>query len=138
MRCVLDVNVLIAALLSRSGAPARLLRAWLDGAFEVVVSPQLMLQLERVLAYPKIRARVRASEARAFLVLVEDAASLVADPQGPPEARTSDPDDAYLVALAEQARAVIVSGDRHLLSLADRVPVQSPAEFLRFIGDRDG
>lgn len=138
MRCVLDVNVLIAALLSPSGAPARLLRLWLDGAFEVVVSPLLMLELERFLAYPKIRARVREPDARAFLVLLEDSATLVADPPHATEVRTSDPNDAYLVALAEQARAVIVSGDRHLLSLADRVPVQSPAEFLRFIGDRDG
>ncbi len=135
MRCVLDANVLIAALLSRRGPPARLVRLWLDGAFEVVASPRLMAELQRVLGYPKIRARVTETEARAFLALLSDAVTLVEDPTAPSSERPDDPDDAYLVALAEQARAVIVSGDRQLLALADRVPVRSPAEFLRLIGE---
>ena len=36
LRAVLDVNVLVSAVLSATGAPAQLLRAWRDGEFELV------------------------------------------------------------------------------------------------------
>lgn len=134
MRCVLDPNVLVAALLSRRGAPAKLLRLWLDGVFEVVVSPSLLAELQRVLAYPKIRASVSEVEAAAFLALLEGGAMTIDDPAGPPSLRTADPNDDYLVALAEAARAVIVSGDRRLLDMARRLPVYSPADSLRLVG----
>jgi predicted nucleic acid-binding protein len=70
VRCGLDANVPIAALLSRRGAPARLVRLWLDSAFEVVVSPRMMEELERVIGCPRIRSRVAETEARAFLRLI--------------------------------------------------------------------
>jgi hypothetical protein len=34
------------------------------------------------------------------------------------------------VALAENAQAMIISGDRHLVGLARQLPVLSPADFL--------
>jgi len=131
---VLDPNVLVAALLSRRGTPAKLLQLWLDGAFEVVVAVSLLAELQRVLAYPKIRASVSEVEAAAFLALLEGGATTIDDPARPPSLRTADPNDDYLVALAEAARAVIVSGDRHLLDMAGRLPVYSPADFLRLVG----
>lgn len=138
MRCVLDTNVLVAALLSRRGAPADLLRMWLEGAFEVVVSPLLLAELRRVLAYTKIRSRVSEAEAEAFLALLGEGATVVEDRSRDPSIRTEDPHDDFVVALAEASRAVIVSGDQHLLSMAGRLPVQSPAEFLRFVRAQDG
>ncbi len=130
---MLDPNVLVAALLSRRGAPAKLLRLWLDGVFEVVVSPSLLAELQRVLAYPKIRASVSEVEAAAFLALLEGGATTVNDPTQSSSLRTADPNDDYLVALAEAARAIIVSGDRHLLDMAGRLPVYSPADSLRLV-----
>ena len=47
MRALLDVNVLIAGLLSRTGSPARLLGKWLEGEFELVISDLLLDELER-------------------------------------------------------------------------------------------
>ncbi len=44
--------------------------------------------------------------------------------------RSEDPGDGYLLALAARERAPLVTGDAHLLALADRVPVFSPREFL--------
>lgn len=133
MRSVLDPNVLVSALLSRRGAPAELLRRWLDGTFEVVVSPLLLEELKRVLAYPKIRSRVSEPEAQAFLTLLSEGAKLTNDPARPPSLGSEDPNDDYLVALAEEAPAVIVSGDKHLLGMAGRIPVYSPAEFRRLL-----
>jgi predicted nucleic acid-binding protein len=50
----------------------------------------------------------------------------------PPAAprRSRDPGDDYLLALAESERAIVVSGDQHLLGLADRFPIVSPQAFL--------
>ena len=50
-------------------------------------------------------------------------------------AHHADPDppgagDDYLIALAAQERAALVSGDRHLLELAAELPIYAPADFL--------
>jgi putative PIN family toxin of toxin-antitoxin system len=134
VRAVLDPNILISALLSPSGTPAGVLRAWIHGGFELVMSPRLLEELERALAYPKIRKRVASDEARSFCSWLRSAAEVVEDPGAPPSVRSRDPDDDYLIALAEQQRALLVSGDDHLLELADRIPVFTAAGFLeRFV-----
>jgi len=129
VRAVLDPNILIAALLSRRGAPAQLVSRWLAGDFELVVSERLVSELDRALSYPKLRSRISADEARAFVALLGHGALLGDDP-AEPAAQSVDPGDDYLLALAEQERAVLVSGDRHLLALADELPIQTARAFL--------
>lgn len=129
MRAVLDANVLIAALLSRSGAPAQILRRWLGGGFELVVSESLLAELERALAYPKLRARITPEDAAGFVSFLQTTAILASDPPAPPR-RSSDPGDDYVFALAESEKAIVVSGDRHLLELADLFPILTPRDFL--------
>ncbi|MGH2952784.1 MAG: putative toxin-antitoxin system toxin component, PIN family [Solirubrobacterales bacterium] len=129
MRAVLDPNVIISALLSPSGTPARLLRAWRDGAFELVASALLIAELERALAYPKIQRLIPAGEAEEFISWMVAGAELVDDPGEPPAIRSEDPGDDYLIALAAAERAALVSGDKHLQALSDRLPVFSPAQF---------
>jgi putative PIN family toxin of toxin-antitoxin system len=133
MRAVLDPNVIVSAVLSRSGTPAVVLRAWLEGAYELAVSPSLLEELDRVLHYPKIASRVTRIEANELVDLLRRQANAVDDPTGPPVVASPDPDDHYLILLAEAARAVIVSGDGHLQSLAEQIPVFTPAAFLAFL-----
>ena len=134
MRAVLDVNVIISALLSPEGSPATVLRAWLDGAYELVVSPQLLAELERALSYPKLRKRISTTEGANLIDLIRRGARLLDDPEDPPsDLRSPDPGDDYIIALAASVPAVIVSGDDHLLGLAEHLPVYSPAAFLDFL-----
>lgn len=137
MRAVLDANVIVSALLSPRGTPATVLRRWLEGSYELILSPLLLGELERALAYPKIRARVTPSEARELIALLRDGAVVREDPDGEPRVRSADPDDDYLIALAAAAQAIIVSGDRHLLDLEDAIPVYTPAAFLAVIEQGD-
>lgn len=130
MRAVLDVNVLISAVLSPNGAPGRLLGAWRNGAFELVVSPLLLAELRRALSYSKLARLVAPDDADALVALLGRVAEVAADPPGPPPVRSADLKDDYLAALAAAERAVIVSGDAHLTDLVDRIPVRRPAEFL--------
>ena len=135
MRAVLDPNILVAALLSREGAPAQVVSRWLAGDFEVVASEALAAELERALAYPKVRRRISADEAVSFVALLRQASVFAADP-AEPERRSTDPGDDYLLALAEQEDAIVVSGDKHVLGLASMFPILTARAFLNRLDAR--
>jgi uncharacterized protein len=120
LRAVLDPNVIISALLARAGTPAEIVRGWSAGAFE----------LERALAYPKLRTRIHEDEASAIVGWLRRSATIVQDPDEAAPRASEDPGDDYLIALAAQERAALVSGDRHLLELAAELPIYAPADFL--------
>jgi putative PIN family toxin of toxin-antitoxin system len=130
LRAVLDPNVLISAVLAPAGKPAAVLRAWSAGAFELIASPLLLAELERALAYPKLRARIHESEATALIEWLRRSATIAPDPVDPAPWTSHDPGDDYLLALAAHERAALVSGDRHLLELAGKLPIYPPAAFL--------
>lgn len=133
MRAVLDPNVIISAVLSPGGSPGRLFRYWLEGAYDLVVSPLLLDELGRALGYAKLQDRVPTNEAKELLELLSRAGLATDDPQSPPDIQSPDPDDDYLIALASIARAALVSGDTDLLGLSGQIPVYSPAEFVALI-----
>lgn len=134
-RVVVDPGVLIAALISPSGAPARLLARWAEGFFDLLVSPALLDELERALARRKFRRYATEEEARQYVESLRRQAVLVEDPADVPAGLTPDPGDDYLVALARHAGAhALISGDPHLTTLEDaRPPVLTPAELLRLL-----
>jgi len=130
VRAVLDPNVLISALLSPVGAPAQLLIAWRGGSFELIVSPALVAELRRALNYPKLRKRIPTADAEAFLMWLQGAAILAIDPDEGPPVHAPDPGDDYLIALARSEEAMLVTGDRHLLGLAEQLPIFAARDFL--------
>lgn len=135
MRAVLDPNVLVSAAISTAGPPRQIVGAWVDGRFELIASPALLGELRDVLARPKFRRWLSTATAADFIGGLADDALVVEDP--PALAGLSpDPDDDYLIALARAANAdYLVSGDRHLLDLADPdPPVLTPREFLELLG----
>jgi putative PIN family toxin of toxin-antitoxin system len=129
VRAVIDVNVLVSGVLSSNGPSAEILRASRDGQFELVVSESLLAELKRTLAYPKLRKRIPPEKAAAFAHWVRDHSSLAEDPASPPPVRSRDPDDDYLLALAIDRRAYLITGDQDLLVLSDDLPILTPAEF---------
>lgn len=130
MRVVIDPGVYIAAMLSTIGAPAQLLRLWRLRQFDVVVSPELLDELDRTLRRDRFRRHITIADVDAFLVELHHSAHHAADPH-PPAAITRDPGDDYLVALAVETADVLVSGDRDLTDLADPpVRILSPRAFL--------
>ena len=138
MRVVLDATVLVSALLSRTGRPAELVRRWLEGDIDLVLSERLLDEIERTLRSPKLRGRLRDDEVERFVATLRDLGDVVPDPDEPPPVRSPDPDYDYLLALAARERTPLVTGDRHLLGLADRAPVYSPADFERCSSDDAG
>lgn len=132
MRAVLDPNVIISSWLSSKGAPAEIMRHWRAGAFEMVVSPALIAELERVVAYSKIRKRLGAERGEAGVQMIFDNATVRSDSARSPVV-SKDPGDDYLIALAAESRSLLVSGDGHLLALRGKIPVYAPADFVDFL-----
>ena len=129
---ILDPNVLVAAALNPGGAPAVCLRAHAEGRFDLIVSERLLAELESVLARTKFRAYLSRDEAARFVAALRRVAEIRPDPESAPSVAPRDPDDGYLVALAESERAhVLVSGDRHLLELSHpQLRILAPRSFL--------
>jgi hypothetical protein len=130
VRAVLDPNVVISGAISPRGAPADVLRSLARGEFELIASQALLSELERALAYPKLRLHVSESDGADLVRWVADSASVVVDPDTDPPVHSRDPDDDYLIVLASAHRAALVSGDKHLLSLEGEIPLFSPRAFL--------
>lgn len=133
IRAVLDTNVLISALLF-SGPPSRLVSAWQSARFHPVVSPPILDEYLRVLAYPKFH--LTANEIRALieedlLPFVETARVAASQVK-----LTRDPDDAKFIECALAAAVPwIVSGDADLLDLGhlESVQVLSVSAFLEHL-----
>ena len=137
-RIVFDPGVLIAALISAEGPPAEALDRWREGEFDLVVSPVLLGELERVLLRRKFRPYVSEGDVRQYVAALAQEGVVISDPQPSSEPLTEDPKDDYLLSLARAAGAeAIVSGDAHLTSLeAPEPPVLTPRQFLAELGER--
>ncbi|HET6866654.1 MAG TPA: putative toxin-antitoxin system toxin component, PIN family [Solirubrobacteraceae bacterium] len=133
MRAVVDANVLISAVLSSRGPSSELVRVARDGGFELILSELLLTELERAFGYPKLRKRISAEKAAACIGWLRSHATLAEDPAGSPPVSSPDPDDDYLLALAIDRKAFLVTGDQHLLGLRDELPIYPSAEFLRVL-----
>jgi putative PIN family toxin of toxin-antitoxin system len=134
VRAVLDPNVLISAAISTAGPPRQIVSAWIDGRFDLIASPALLAELGDVLARPKFRRWISTATAADFIGGLAQDAVILDDPPALP-GLSPDPDDDYLIALARTAQAdYLVSGDSHLLDLADpEPPVLTPRQFLELI-----
>jgi putative PIN family toxin of toxin-antitoxin system len=131
-RAVLDPNVLVSAFISqRGGSSDRIVRAWREGAFELVVSPQLIAELADVLGRPKFALQAADGRAEAYITALAGDAIEIDDPPDPPSV-SPDAGDDYLIALARASGAdVIVSGDGHLTQLVNPTPpVLTPRQFI--------
>jgi putative PIN family toxin of toxin-antitoxin system len=138
IRAVLDTNVVVSGILSHKGSPGRILRAWFDDRFHLVTSMAILEELERVLRYPKISRRHGWSQAQ-VLEFVEDVKSLAILVPGDLRLKVvaeDASDDRYLECAVEGEAGYVVSGDRHLVALAqyEGVEILSPSAFLALLG----
>lgn len=126
---------MVAAALTPRGVCGKLLQAVLDGRYVAVTCPLLLTELREVLVRPKFRRYLSEEEALRFVAAVASATELCPDPMVQ-SGVTPDPDDDYLVSLAQAAGAdFLISGDPHLLALgAIQPPVLNPRDFLDRLG----
>ena len=137
MIVVLEPNVLVSALLSPVGPPGKIINFWEADEFGVVISPQLLIELERTLNYPKISKHLKLSQEEIgfFLDQFKTYANVV-DPELSLENIEKDPDDNRVLECAITGQAsYIVTGDEHLLEQEEYqgVVILSPSSFLSLL-----
>jgi len=135
---VLDANVVVSGILSENGTPGKILKAWFEDRFHLVISPAILDELRRVLQYPRIARRHRwsASQVREFLDDLASLAFLTSGQFALPAIIAEDPsDDRYLECASKGEANYIVSGDRHLLDLEayEGTEIVSPREFIQLL-----
>jgi putative PIN family toxin of toxin-antitoxin system len=129
-RAVIDPNVLVSAAITPKGQTAALIPALERGAYELIISRQVLVELGGVLGRVKFRRYISEEDAEAFLAMTSENSEFWDDtPAG--VALSEDPKDEYLITLARTARVdALVSGDPHLIRLKGSIPVMTPREFL--------
>lgn len=136
LKVVLDTNVFVSSLLSKTGTPAQVLNLWRDRRYVLCISTAIITEIHRTLTYPKIREKYRltAADITDLLTLLHHDAVLVPGLANACGTIPDDPDDEKFLACAIDAGAdLIVSGDQHLLALGAYrdIPILTPHDFLQ-------
>jgi hypothetical protein len=118
MRVVLDSNILLSALISPHAPPHRVYQAWRRGRFELITATIQIDELRRASRYPKFRGILQPHRVGHMLNNLHGTTIFDRLPTG---YEAADPDDAWLLALADVARADnLVTGDKRSGLLARR------------------
>lgn len=132
MKVVVDTNVVISGVFF-GGMPSRVLEAWRDGEFDLVVSPEVLEEYRRV--GEELTARFPGVSLAPFLALLVMNAEIVEAP-GLSGQVSRDRDDDKFIACALAANCqTIISGDKDLLEVTgyQGLKVVAPREFLESV-----
>ena len=134
LRVVLDTNIFVSGLLSKTGLPAKILDAWRAGQYLLITSPPIVAEIRRVLETPRMRKKyfITSGDIEQLIILLEKDALIVPGRTDVRNAIPDDPSDEMFLACAVDAAAdYIVSGDRHLLDISEYkgIPIIPVNEF---------
>jgi len=142
LRAVLDANIYVSGYVRPEGPPGQIIERFLrDAAFEIVLSTEIVEEVLRALAYPRVRKVVRAKVVDPelwFEDIVVLAQLIPGDFKAPGVSK--DPDDDKYIAAALEGRAVfVVSGDPDLLNVGEHEGVRfvTPRAFLDVLGSSE-
>lgn len=130
MDVVIDTNVVVSGLLFK-GAPGRIVSLWQKKNIRPFVTPEIIEEYFRVLAYPKFQLSSGEIEYLVYQQILPyfEPVSSSTDAQ----VVIDDPDDAKFIhcALANSIE-ILISGDKHLLDIVrlESVANLHPSEFL--------
>ncbi|MBX3027047.1 putative toxin-antitoxin system toxin component, PIN family [bacterium] len=110
---LLDTNVWVSAFLNEHGLPARVVRAWLAGDYDVVIGLPVLEEIGEVLRRPRIKRKykIREEDLAQYLQLIAAGAAIVAVKHTMKLCR--DPDDDVLLEIA------VAGGARYLVTRDD-------------------
>ena len=131
-RVVLDTNVLISAVLSRSGAPAQVLDELRCIRAALVFSEPTMTELATRLLKPKFDKYVNRETRLRFLAELDAISEFVGITGAPMGCRDRN-DDMFLETALIAVCPIVVTGDEDLLAMNPwhEISILSPAESLR-------
>ena len=138
LRIVIDTNVIVSSLISKKGAPATLLDAWIGQQFDVVMSDAILDEVEQVLLEPHLKGKFNITDERVARLLHtfrEDAILVSGEADVHGEVPGDPSDEKFLAAALEGGADVVVSGDQDLLTLRTwrGIAILTPRQFLDHI-----
>jgi len=132
IKAVYDTNILVSAFIGK-GAPYKALVAVFEGKVRLILSPDIMLELEDVISRPKFRYDEK--QIRKILTVIFQASQIV-EPDIFLDIVKEDPSDNRIIEAAISGGAkYIVTGDSHLLNLKeiDKIKIIPVREFLKLV-----
>jgi putative PIN family toxin of toxin-antitoxin system len=128
LRVVLDTNVLVSGLAYPGSIPGQIVSIWRQGGLDVVLSRHILDEIINVL--PRLsRIQLSSSEIRDLVDSLMFLADVIEpDAEWDPDLR--DPADQQVLGTLQASRAdYLITGDKHLLVLAGKYPIVTPATF---------
>ena len=129
MKVVLDTNVFVSGVFF-GGPPHKILEAWRDGKVQLLLSPAILEEYQRVMRelavqFPEIKV-----EALMDFMIVHS--EIILPPSLPPVIQVDPSDDKFLECAVAGEATCIVTGDKHLLKLLKfrGIPILKPREFV--------
>ena len=137
-RIVIDTNILVSAILTPKGNPAKILKLVLEGKLNLIISPAILEETQQVLRYPRlvklmIKNKITKKEVYDFLGKMSKVAVITPD-KLEIDAIPDDPADNKILACGLEGEAdYIISGDHHLtdLKIFKGIKIVNPATFLK-------
>lgn len=123
MLVILDTNIFVSALLTKNTPPYRIFWSWRAHKFDLATCPEQLAEIRRVSGYARFRSQLqphRVGTMINYLLQEENFDNLKITEQA------DDPDDSWLLALAEASRAhFLVTGDMRAGILERRSAAQA-------------
>ncbi|MEE9350741.1 MAG: putative toxin-antitoxin system toxin component, PIN family [Thiotrichaceae bacterium] len=135
MKVVIDTNILLSGLMSPNGIPGRIVQAWRDNCFELVLSQFQLDEIGRVLSYPKIQKRLGWDQIQIaqFLKQLFMRSNYLGEipvvAVVPADTNDNLILSAYIIAEAEY----LVTGDIGILDLREQYKILTAKEFVRLL-----
>ncbi|MFH1283508.1 MAG: putative toxin-antitoxin system toxin component, PIN family [bacterium] len=139
-KVVIDINIFVSSLIKKDSVPARLIQLWRENAFLIIISEQMLKEIQRVLQYPHIKDKYKLTSEDINLAIssIEKDAIVLTDVLEL-DVIKEDPDDNKVLACALEVRAdYIISGDKHLLDLRifEDIPIVKVKEYLDILDQK--
>jgi len=129
LRVVFDTNVLVSAL-GFGGTPLEALLRAFGADVQLVVAPETLAELDRVMQYDRLP--FTEGEREQYVRILRDEAELVTESPDVAIVERDPEDDMFLACAVGGGCQYVVSGDDHLLALQSfrDIEIVSPASFL--------
>jgi len=127
MLVVIDTNVLVSSLWSKSGTPAKILDLVSNGRIKPCFDSRILLEYKNVLSRPRLK--FSSAEVSALMGLIE--AFGISVIPSPVEIPFTDEDDKKFYEVAKHCDAKLITGN--LKHFPDDPAIMSPADFLNIM-----
>ncbi len=136
----MDTNLLVAAVKNKKGYPARLFEAWMNDEFEIIASPDVLSEYERVLFSPPMQKNSswNLSEVGELVEALKDATIGVPGVLALQVIAQDPTDDKFFIAAVEGEADYIVTKEQRWKKLkAFRgIRIVSPSKFYEILKKR--